>query len=83
MTYLRTYLLNLNLLSLHSVSIYYMESVTTILRVYSHNTHRFLVMVIFSLYKVFLKNNDTALIMCESKPIFIPFYFILFLSEKR
>ena len=50
-----------------------MESVTTILRVYSHNTHRFLVMVIFSLYKVFLKNNDTALIMCESKPIFILF----------
>ena len=33
--------------------------------------HRFLVMVIFSLYKVFLTNNDNALIMCESKPIFI------------
>ena len=43
----------------------------------------FQIMVIFSLYKIFLKNNDTALIMCESKPIFIPFYFILFLSEKR
>ena len=55
-----------------------MESVTTILRVYSHNTHRFLVMVIFSLYKVFLKNNDTALIMCESKPIFILFKFFIF-----
>ena len=38
MTYLSTYLLDLNILSLSSVSIYYMESVTTILRVYSHNT---------------------------------------------
>ena len=71
-------LLDLNLLSLSSVSIYYMESVTTILRVYSHNTHRFRVMVIFSLYKDFLKNNDTALIMCESKPIFILFKFFIF-----
>ena len=37
-TYLITDLLDLNLLSLSSVSIYYMESVTTILRIYSLNT---------------------------------------------
>ena len=80
---MNTYLLDLNLLSLSSVSIYYMRSVKTNSKSLFSLYMDFQIMVIFSLYKIFLKNNDTALIMCESKPIFIPFYFILFLSEKR